>query len=374
MSDHFTTVTHTSWGQKLMNSFVGALIGILLFFGSFFVLWMNEGKIDWSKVASSSVAVDAGSAGTSSDGKFIAAQGVIHSDETLGDAKYLSAGSYLQLNRVVEMYAWKEESRSETKKNLGGGETTTTTYDYVKEWTDSPEDSSSFEYQSNHTNPKKAVDNAAMTVKQAKVGQLSLDTAQLEMPEASNLPLTSDMVEEGSSHRFIEPYIFIGKGTPDAPQIGDLRISYTAVDNDVKATVFGTQQGMAVAPYSYKGESFYRAIAGDRTQAIAVLKTEHDILTWVLRLAGFLMMWFGIMLAFGPITSFLDVLPLLGNIGGFMIGVVSFGIAFVLSAITIIIAIIVHNIILQIILLLLVLGGLVAWVKIRNRNVVAAQA
>ena len=42
------------------------------------------------------------------------------------------------------MYQWKEESHSESQDNLGGSETTTTTYPYDKIWSDSPIDSSYF--------------------------------------------------------------------------------------------------------------------------------------------------------------------------------------------------------------------------------------
>ena len=35
MSDQFREVTTRSWGSRIMGSFVGVLIGIILFFGSF---------------------------------------------------------------------------------------------------------------------------------------------------------------------------------------------------------------------------------------------------------------------------------------------------------------------------------------------------
>jgi len=44
MSDSFTEVTQTSWLGQLGGSFAALIIGILLFFGSFIVLWVNEGR------------------------------------------------------------------------------------------------------------------------------------------------------------------------------------------------------------------------------------------------------------------------------------------------------------------------------------------
>lgn len=43
MSNVYREVAQTGYLRNILNSFVGALIGLLLFFGSFFVIWWNEG-------------------------------------------------------------------------------------------------------------------------------------------------------------------------------------------------------------------------------------------------------------------------------------------------------------------------------------------
>ena len=48
MANSFTTVTTTGYFQRIINSFVGILIGVLLFAGSFFLLYWNEGRFDLS--------------------------------------------------------------------------------------------------------------------------------------------------------------------------------------------------------------------------------------------------------------------------------------------------------------------------------------
>src|ERR1700736_4632949 len=42
--DSVTEVTTTSWLQRILQSFVGALIGILMVVGSVILLWWNEGR------------------------------------------------------------------------------------------------------------------------------------------------------------------------------------------------------------------------------------------------------------------------------------------------------------------------------------------
>lgn len=358
-ANQFTKVTRQSWGKNIFNSFIGALIGILLFFGSFVVLWMNEGKINWADVAKSSTTIDAAAVSGATEGKFVAASGTISSDEQLGDAPYLRAGQYLVLERAVEMYAWEEEQQSETKNEVGGGSTTKTTYTYTKGWTSSPQDSNTFEVPSGHANPEQRVKSETMTVAQARIGAYALNTAELEMPSPDPISLSAALLPGEGQGKLVGGYLFLGSGTLDNPQLGDLRIQYRAVPNQLRGTVFGTQSGATIAPYMYRGESsFYRAFGSDRAQAINQLQGEHDTLTWILRLVGFLMMWFGMSMMLAPITAFLNVLPFLGSLGGWAIGGITFVIALVLSAVTIIISLIAHNLIALIIILALILGGI----------------
>jgi hypothetical protein len=373
-ADQFTKVTRTGWGQNIFNSFIGALIGVLLFFGSFVVLWMNEGKTNWAQVASTSTSVESAAVNPSTDGKFVATTGALVSGEQLGDAPYLEAGPYLKLDRQVEMFAWVENEKSESKDELGGGTTTKTTYTYTKEWTSNPEDSDSFEVPSGHSNPQQRVEDGEWTVGEAKVGAYTLDPAQLSFPSTQAVRLNSEMIPAQSPGKLVGEYLFDGRGTLQNPQLGDLRITYAAVPNNTQATVFGTQSGSAITPYLYRGEdTFYRAIGGNRAQAIDQLETEHNVLTWILRLVGFLMMWFGMSMVLGPITAFLKVLPFLGSLSGFAIGAMTFGIALALTVITVIIAIIAHSLIALIILLVLFFGGLFLWSKqAENKKVAAA--
>lgn len=363
MSIHrYTKVTRQSFGKNILNSFVGALIGIALFFGSFVVLWMNEGKINWAKVADSSVPVQAATINSGAEGKFVAVTGTMLSGEQIGDAPYLKPGAYLMLERRAEMYAWQESERSETDQEYGGGSTTTTTYEYVKVWTTNPEPSSSFTYPQGHTNPPQEIESAEWTVAEATIGAYRIDPTTLEMPAATELNLRSELLGPGQQRRLAGEYLFIGSGTLTKPQIGDIRIKYYAVPNNTLVTGFGTQVGGNLAPYMHRGESqFYRAIAGNRATAIAQLQTEHNILTWILRLVGFAMMWIGMGLVFNPITAFMNVLPFLGNLSNFAIGAGTFVASLLLSMTTIIISIIFHNPLVLCILVALIFGVLMLW-------------
>ena len=143
MSDQFVTIKRTGWLGNIMNSFVGVLFGIILFLVAFPVLWFNEGRTNMATVAQASVLVDGTRVNAQTEGQQVAVAGTLSSDERLGDPPYLDAGTYIQLDRKVEMFAWVEHKSTDTRKDTGGSSTTTTTYTYEKQWTSSPEDSQS---------------------------------------------------------------------------------------------------------------------------------------------------------------------------------------------------------------------------------------
>ena len=150
MPDKFTEVTNVGLGSRLGNSIKGVVFGILLFLISFVVLYVTEGRVDYSKIASQ--AVEVGSVEVV-DGDLVYVSGKLDVGEKLGDRKYLKEGDYAFVERVVEMYSWEEEKSTKSKKKLGGSETRETTYEYVKEWTDKPGNSASFKHKEGHTNP-----------------------------------------------------------------------------------------------------------------------------------------------------------------------------------------------------------------------------
>ncbi|MDP9309331.1 MAG: hypothetical protein M3R24_00290, partial [Chloroflexota bacterium] len=107
MTDHYSTVTRTGCLGNIMNSLVGALVGLGLFLGSFALLWYNEGRVNLAIIVQDSVPISATAAQPALEGKLVAATGTLASKETLGDT-FLHPGDYLMLQRVVEMYAWED--------------------------------------------------------------------------------------------------------------------------------------------------------------------------------------------------------------------------------------------------------------------------
>jgi len=359
MADQYTVTTRKSWGSNILDSFVGAGIGILIFILSFIVLWNNEGSVDFSKVARTSVPVSASALESGASGKLVSLSGKLSTADLVGDPQFLKPGSYLQLSRRVEMYAWQEKSQSETKDQLGGGSETKTTYTYVKGWTINPKDSSRFKAPDGHENPPLPVESMTFTALTGKIGVYSVDPQSMELPKPAPLNLRADMLLPGEA--LSGNLIFKGRGTPQSPQVGDLRITYSVVPNKIGVTAFGKLEEDSLVPFLYKGrDKLYRAVKGSRDEAIAELAAEHGAAVWAVRLVGFLLMWGGLFLFLNPLNAVLKVLPWLGTAGRWTIGIVTFPVALVLTAVTVIIAIVAHNIWLLLAVLAL-LVGLVYW-------------
>lgn len=358
MSDRFTEVTRTGYGSRIINSIKGVVVGIILFVASFGLLYWNEGRVDLSKIVKTAIEIDSQtSADASLNKKLVSVSGVVNSDELIGDNLFLKPDKFIAVERKTEMYAWVEKKETRTRTDIGGAETTETTYSYHKSWTERPELSSNFKYPEGHENPPKPLDSYTKKATAATIGIYSFDPQRIDLPNFTKLPLNSQNVELNQEAILASDfYIFIRKsdsGTFESPQIGDLRISYDVLYPNFDGTIFGKLSGNKIEPYVDKdGNRLYRLFVGTREEGIATFRSEYTTLLWILRLVGFLMMWLGLMALFGPISVLLDIFPIFGALSRSLIGVITFLIAFILSIVTIIVSAIVHNLITLIIVLL----------------------
>lgn len=362
MGDSFTEVTKTGYGKNVGKSIKGVLIGILLFLASFVVLWMNEGSVNMSKVADAAEEAPANKTDSSLNNQFVYVSGKLATTEKLGDPEFVKRGNYLSMSRSSEMYAWVEHSESETTEKRGGSTESKTTYTYSKEWTSSPADSSSFKIQEGHHNPpmKDYVKSTSFKVNTAKIGAWDVEPQKMSLPSENDIKVNEGNIIRGKradGRRIVNGLIYIGKGSSANPKLGDVKVSFSALDNNIDATVFGLAKGDRVAKFSYSGkykafrdqlrrdDSMYRAFRGDRDTAIVTLAGEHKAKMWILRIVGFVLMLVGLQMILAPIHVIAKFLPFLQKVGKVVVKIIAFVVALVLSTVTILIAYIAHNII-----------------------------
>jgi hypothetical protein len=344
MADQFTETTHTSFGQNILRSLVGIPIGILLFLASFVVLWMTEGRTDWSRVAGQTQVASPDRA-TGAEGRAVSVTGPVTSTEPLGDPEFVLPGPFVALRREVEQFAWVEHQSSNSRSNTGGSTTTQTTYTYATEWTASPQPASAFRLPAGHENPPMAVQSARFVVPRAAVGAWNVDLAHVEFYASDTLPPTT-LQRTGRAVTFVPAgdRLFGGAGTPDAPHVGDLRVRFRALRSGTVVTAFGQAAGANLVPLQVGGAPWIRVISGDRPQAIQTLSAEYSTTGWIGRVIGFVMMWIGMLMFLGPVSTFLNVLPMLGSASRFVTVLVTFPLALVLTAATVIVAMLAHSV------------------------------
>lgn len=333
----YTETTTTSWFTRLKNGVVGTLIGVVVILVSIYFLFTNEGRaINTYRAlvegAGLVISVDANSIDSANDGKLIHVSGPVSVQSDVEDSDFgISAPGAVGVVRRVEMYQWVQKSESKTEKNVGGSETTTTTYSYEKEWNASPVDSSDFKV-SGHDNPPFAVEGARSVVDQAGLGAYRITGDQAaDLGDSSKIALTAADAERISSNiatdspaKLNQGSLYIGRSA-SSPQIGDMRVTFERIDLK-EASFVGRQNGDEILPYkTSNGREIFLSEAG-RQDAAAMFdhaQTENTIITWIIRAAGMLGLLIGFNLLFGLFSIIADILPFVGSIVGFGTGLIA---------------------------------------------------
>ncbi|HAT03791.1 MAG TPA: hypothetical protein DCS29_03395 [Candidatus Magasanikbacteria bacterium] len=380
MPDQVTKVTKVGFGSRLGGSFKGIFFGILLFLASFVVIYWNEGRVDVSEIANTAIEISATEQNTDAalEGQLVSMTGLLQTEDIIGDGLYLEPGNFVRVYRRVEMFAWKENSDSKTTTNLGGSQTTETTYTYTKEWSVTPQSSSSFEEVEGHTNSEKAIEDKTVTASNAIVGIYVVQPDKMQLPATTLLTLddkivnisTTNLISSSTPKTVREGnYIFVGEGTLSNPEVGDLRIQYEVLRPGSSVTAFGKLSGNSLVSYTDKdGTILYRALAESREDAVSTMHSEYTLWLWIFRIVGFLMMWIGLSSILAPISVLFDILPALGSISRSLVGGITFVIALILSGLAIIISMLLHSLVALIILGVVGIGAAVWFVKKKMRS------
>jgi hypothetical protein len=362
-----TETSRTGFLGNVGKSIMAIPIGILLFLGSFAVLFMNEGRTDWSKVAADSVEIAATDA--SASGEFVSVTGTLGTSETIGDPQFLNAGSYILLDRTAEMFAWEENSETTSRNNTGGSTTRTTTYTYATDWTSNPPNSSNFREQG-HDNPPMNLRSEEFAVNQASIGSITFDaSAPQRMPSATDLDLDQSMISTGLVNATLRGgYIYLDGANPGSPVVGDMRVSFDALVPGGNVTAFGSASNGVLATATTKEGPMFRVFNGDRATSLATMKSEYKMMGWIFRVVGFLMMWFGMSMVFAPLHAIAGILPFLKKGTTFLVNLITFPIALVLTTITVVVSMILNSLI-AIIVTTLIFGGIIAFLFTMRKKV-----
>lgn len=363
----FTEVTHEGWFSRIIGSIKSVLVGIVLFLASIVVLFLNEGCAvrtarSLEEGAGSVVSISADKVDSGSNGKLVHMTETAVTEETLKDAEFDVALKALKLRRKVEMYQWKERKEKKSRKKLGGGKETVTTYHYDQVWSEKLISSSSFR-KSGHSNPTSMpYSSKTLTASDCKIGAYKLSSGLLGqlnkfVPMEGNVKVPAKLAGKAKAERN-ELYIPVG---PSSPAIGDVKITFEVV-NPVEISIVSKLNSNTFEPYHAKAGDSFELLEYGKVSAQEMFKMAQDrntMRTWIVRAVGCLLCVLGIALVFNPLVVLADVVPFMGDLLGAGIGLFALLLGSAISLLVISIAWIVYRPLLGIGLLVVAVGCVV---------------
>lgn len=321
-----TTVTREGPLSQIGSSVKGMFVGLICFIAAFPVLYCGATRVIWHKVFKNAVAVEQAKAGVP-----VYVTGVTTADK-IGDPPNVAVGNYLKISRTPQVYAWvehvKEESKTE-REGVGTKKTTTTkTYSYALEWTSDPKPISSFKQDkwqefchTNNIDP-----NVQNPVLEEKAESIYAPNCQVKgyAVNVKEVEFYSGSQDMGSK------YV---KGAPGAPKLGDKRINYSAYPSNVEYTFIGKLSEKSIVPYHEKTESKLAAGVGSFEALLQNIKSEDQLKGILFFIGGLLLMAIGLNGLVGPITTLLDFIPFLGQMGAGLIRIVLTIIALIIATV-----------------------------------------
>lgn len=369
MPDSIQVTSNSSWFSRLGKAFTGIVVGIVLIIIGIALLFWNEGRAvkTYNTLKEGQglvIDIASDSVDAANEGKLVHLSADAVTDETLIDQDFGVSANAIRLRRDVGMYQWKETEKSETRKKLGGGEETVTTYTYAKGWNGMLNDTANFHEPAGHENPSEfPYDSMTLDAEQVAVSAFYLSPdliAQLsdykDLP-VRDVPEGADWPEDAQTDK---GGIYLG-ANPAQPQVGDVRINFSVVEQG-PVSIVAAQNGDTFADYQTKaGGSIAMIVSGNvpAQQMFEDAIATNSLVTWLVRLGGFILIWIGFGLLFAPLSVIADIVPLFGSLVGAATGLIAFLLALAVALTVIAIAWVVFRPLLGIALLVLAVAAAV---------------
>lgn len=373
MPDQVTVTTNTSWFSRVGSALAGVVVGIVLIFACVWGLAWNEGnavKVERGLREGAGLVVEAATSpiDPTKDQRLVHVVGDVAVTAPLTDAEFGVTATGVRLDRRVEMYQWQEESKSESRTKLGGGEETVTTYTYTKVWSSTPIDSSGFQSPAGHENPAMTLEPATVYASDATLGAFQLEEnvlAQMDGAQALPLGAQAEAIQaaagQGRTLTIANDQIYMG-ANPQVPSVGDTRISFQLTPA-AETSVVARQNGDGFLPYRTRNGTEILLVASGDTPAADMFQSAQDantFIAWAIRVGGVILLMVGFGLVLAPLGVLADVLPLAGTVVRMGTGLIGFVLGLLVGTVTIAIAWFAFRPLLT--LAILAVGGAIAFV------------
>ena len=333
--DQVTEVTSTSWLSRLGQAIGGVFVGLIAILVAAVLLFWNEGRAiktaqGLTEGAGIVRSVAADKVDAANDGRLVHVSGMLSTGGPVADPDFAIRVQGVRLVRHVEMYQWKEETQTETRTKLGGGEERTTTYKYVRDWSDKPVDSTRFKEPRGHTNPVMTYQSREALAAGTRLGAFAVPESLLR-GFGERRPLAATEAQANALQirinkpvAVIDGVLHVGRD-PSQPAIGDMKVSFFQVPLQT-ASVVATQSGGSFVPFRTHTGTTVELISAGAVPAAAMFQHAQEsnvTLTWILRGVGVFVMFLGFAFILRPLKVVADVIPFLGSIVGAGTGLVA---------------------------------------------------
>ena len=364
------------------------------------------------------------------EGKLVHVAGLATTEETLSDHQFGVSAKAIKLLREVEVYQWVEESDTRRVKK-DGKEYEKTTYTYKLDWCDKPVDSQRFHEKGHDNFPAVLpYEDQETLASRVTLGAFTLSAEDIKRIGGAApfaFPADYKVPETIAGAQFLNGTVYIpvaevapapaaavaaaaanavasATGATNAvaaaetnavagatnavaqavataaapavkrdvaqmPKVGDMRVRFkTIVPHDI--SIVERQTGSTLAPWmASDGKDIALMASGIRTaeQMFAQAKSANAVFTWFMRLVGFLMMYIGVKMILGPLSTLVDAIPILNGIVAMGVALVAFLVAAVCALLTIAVSWIVVRPVLAIVLLV-VAGALAGYMFMKKKQ------
>ena len=327
MADQFTEVTNVGCFERLKEAFAGVVTGFVVLVICCGVLLWNEGRAVETERALDEgagvvITVSPDTVNPANDKKLVHMTGDAKTTGTISDSTFGVTLNALKLKRTAELYQWKENKKTEEHAKGGGSSQRVTTYSYDKVWSETLNSSSSFSKQEGHTNPASMLyTGKTFTAAKATLGAFTLSQGLMNnLNEYQPLPVTADMLAKLPSGlqgktRVSDEKFYIGTD-PASPQVGDYRIGFQSIIPQT-VSIVARQAGNSFEAYTASSGGKVELIkVGSHSAAemIQTAKKENEMLTWAIRFAMLIFIFFSLMMIARPFSVAASVIPILGDL------------------------------------------------------------
>lgn len=321
-TDSLIQTTTTSWLSRIGSSLMGVLIGIILLPCAIVLLSWNEGRAvtaitGLKRGLGAMIEISAETANPQNNAKLVYLNGTVTGSTPAIDTwSGLSAAGLVRLQRKVEMYQWIERESETTSNNIGGSQTTQKTYTYSLDWAESTRNSSQFKIQAGHQNPAMPLKSQTFDANPVKIGVFTLDKSLTQ--DLNNFEPVQTLTKAPIGYA-VQGNMFYKGANPELPVLGDVRVTYSAIAAQTYSIAAQQNNSTLTAYHDPKNDYKIALIEPGVVSAqklFADQASTEKMITWALRIGGFVLLVIGFSLIMGPLAMLVAFLPFLQSLVG----------------------------------------------------------